>query len=161
MQKEISLNSKKKLNTLPGDSLNIRSLSRWHNDLSMYRTLLSKVALEIGIEPFPEEFSGWDIFLPFLERIHQEGANLLLKIDGERGRGDTGPYTALVSSGPLGSDFFRTDASSMEDALSYIIVEYAQRCWHFKEMISPPNRETNGNKSKRESKKKRKHKHEL
>jgi len=33
--------------------------------------------------------------------------------------------------GPLGNDYFRTDARSLQEAVAYGIVNYAAECWGF------------------------------
>jgi hypothetical protein len=38
-----------------------------------------------------------------------------------------------VSGGRLGEQFYRTDSRSLEAALAYIIVHYAQQCWDIEE----------------------------
>jgi hypothetical protein len=65
-----------------------------------------------------------DSFWPFLERMRADGAVVVLKLDGERGPNDNGPYTAMVSGPPLRGEHFRTDAHTPEDALAYVIVSY-------------------------------------
>lgn len=93
-----------------------------------YKALLPEVASWMGITSFPAEWSGIDVALPLLEQMRQEGAVVLFKLDGER----TGhPYTAVVSGSIMQGDFFRTDASSLEQALAYVIVHYAQLRWGF------------------------------
>lgn len=88
-----------------------------------YRKRMPLIAAQLGV-PVPEG-QGVDQFLPFLERMRQEGAIALVKLDGERrGPNDAGPYTAVVSGGPLRGEHFRTDASTLEDALTYIVVSY-------------------------------------
>ena len=93
-----------------------------------YKALLPEVAFWIGLASFPTDWSGVDIVLPLLERMRQEGAVVLFKLDGER---TARPYTAVVSGPIMQGDFFRTDASSLEEALAYIIVHYAHLRWTF------------------------------
>jgi hypothetical protein len=102
-------------------------------DLKKYRQSVTKLAESMGIISFQEELTGLDAFLPLLEKMRLEGAIILLKLDGERGKGDTGPYTALVSGKMLNGDFFRIDADSMENALAYVVVHYARHQWNFTE----------------------------
>ena len=83
--------------------------------------------LSIEIEPF---WKGVGPVWPLLERMRSEGAVVLIKLDGERVQpSDTGPYTALVFGNPLQDERIRTDAETIESALSYVIVEYARRVW--------------------------------
>jgi hypothetical protein len=98
-------------------------------DLTHYRELVLQVAAQANMDLPMENFLTLDWFRPILERIRQEGAVVILKWDGERGPSDKGPYTALISGKALPGEFIRTDAVSLEDALSYVIVEYARRCW--------------------------------
>jgi hypothetical protein len=93
-----------------------------------YKVLLPEVASWMGISFFPAKWSGVDAVLPLLERMREEGAVVVFKLDGER----TGcPYTAVVSGPVMRGDAFRTDASSLEQVLAYIIVHYAQLRWGF------------------------------
>lgn len=88
-----------------------------------YQAPLQRIAARLGV-PAPGG-QGVDQFWPFLERMRRDGAVALLKLDGERREpGDTGPYTALVSGGPLHGEHFRTDAHTAEEALAFIIVRY-------------------------------------
>lgn len=91
---------------------------------------IAAISAEIGGAAIPDDWSGLDAVRPLLERIMKEGATVLIKWDGER-RPEAGehPYTAIVQSGPLGSDFYRTDAPTLEDALCYILGNYADRTW--------------------------------
>lgn len=98
-----------------------------------YKQLVAKVFESVGAGPFQKELVELDRFLPLLERMRLEGAVVVLKFDGERGPGDNGPYTALVSGKVLKGDFFRTDADTLEEALAYIIVNYARKQWGFTE----------------------------
>jgi len=82
-----------------------------------------------GIEIMPD-WNGLDAVMPLLEKMRSERAVVILKFDGERvGDEDNGPYTAMVQGGLLGDYFPRTDSHSIEEAVSYIIIEYAKNCW--------------------------------
>lgn len=96
-----------------------------------YKTLVPAIAVQIGLPALPDNWSGLDICLPLLERMRNEGAVVIIKLDGGRQGNNSLPYTGLVSGGPLKGDFFRTDAESIEDCLSYIIVNYARFQWGF------------------------------
>ena len=63
--------------------------------------------------------------------MKSEGAAVLLKLDGQRGQGDNGPFTAAVRGGLLNDDFIRIDANSLAEAVAYVVIEYARRCWQF------------------------------
>ena len=93
------------------------------------KLLLERIATELGVS-FDSTSSGLDQFLPIIEKIRLEGAVVLLKWDGEREVGNNRPYTALVSGNVLQGDFFRTDAESMKEALTYIIANYARQKWN-------------------------------
>ncbi len=86
--------------------------------------------------PTIDEGSGIEALLPYLELMRGEGAVIVLKLDGQRGLADSPPYTAVVSGGKLGDDFFRTDAASLVEAAAYVIVNYARACWGFSD--APP-----------------------
>lgn len=96
--------------------------------------LLRVLALRLGM-PTIDERSGIDALLPYLELMRGEGAVVVLKLDGQRGPADSPPYTAVVSGGKLGEDFFRTDASTLVEAAAYVIVNYARTCWGFSDAL--------------------------
>lgn len=99
-------------------------------DQSNYKTLLSNLAKRLGCLSFPEERAGLDVYLPLLEKIRQDGAVIVLKFDGERIHiEDSGPYTAVISGQILKGEYFRIDAHSLEEALDYVIVNYACHQW--------------------------------
>ena len=65
-----------------------------------------------------------------LERMRQEGAIVIIKLDGERtSKNDNGPYSFVVTSGPLGNGSIRIDSESIDVGLAYIISEYNKRVW--------------------------------
>lgn len=101
-------------------------------DYQQYKKLALKIVESQELE-LEYADCNWYMFLPLLEKMRSEGAVVLIKWDGERGKGDSGPYTAVVSSKALKEQFYRTDAASMEDALAYIIVNYAREMWNFAE----------------------------
>lgn len=83
--------------------------------------------LAVNIQP---TWSGPGPVWPLLERMRRDGAVVVVKLDGGRGSPeDNGPYTVLASGGPLDGAHIRTDAETVEAALSYVIVEYARRVW--------------------------------
>lgn len=91
-----------------------------------YATALSRLAGEFGVALQRSDWVGFDVFLPFIERIKEEKATFLVKFDGLR---DEEQYTVVISGGNLGEDFIRIDAQTLEDALAYGIVNYASRAW--------------------------------
>lgn len=78
------------------------------------------------------EWSGCDAIFPLLEMMRAQGATVLIKLDGERTGEDAKPYTVMVSGGPLGDDFFRTDTAALDDGLCYIIGSYSAVAWPVK-----------------------------
>jgi hypothetical protein len=89
---------------------------------------VSRIAVELDLAPVSEDWSGVDAVWPLLEKMRSEGAVVLVKLDGERAP-SAGPYTAHVSLGGLGRNHFRTDARTVEDALVYVIANYAAEVW--------------------------------
>lgn len=71
-----------------------------------------------------------DYFLPFIEKMKNEGAVVVIKFDGERTKiDDSGSYTVLVSGQVLNGDFIRTDSDSLKSALVYVIGNYGEKFW--------------------------------
>jgi hypothetical protein len=90
---------------------------------------VTNIARHFGFN-VPEKWSGIDVIWPLCEKMRSDGATLIVKLDGERiGPDDTGPYTVLASGAPLGGDSIRIDATSIEDALAYVIAQYARKVW--------------------------------
>ncbi len=95
-----------------------------------YQRLVAGVFQKLGMEPPADDWSGVDPVLPLLERMRQEGAVVVMKLDGERREpDDNGPYTVVVSGSPLSGDFLKAEARSLEEALARVVFEYAVRCW--------------------------------
>ena len=97
-----------------------------------YELLMSQLSKELSMNDAQINWSGCDVFLPFLERIKAEKSTVVIKLDGLRKleQGES-PYTVVISAGGLGEDFIRIDARSIEGALAYAVINYAQRCWRF------------------------------
>ncbi|GAC1666915.1 MAG: hypothetical protein PVS3B3_37870 [Ktedonobacteraceae bacterium] len=95
---------------------------------------LREIAKCIG-EPAPEKWEGLDIFIPFLEKMRQEMAVVLLEWQGNiHARSYIGPYAASVTGDILGREgYYRQAASSMEEALAQVIIHYARLKWNFVE----------------------------
>ena len=87
---------------------------------------LPQTLAPFGIDP--GDGPGIDACWPLLLAMADEGALVLLKLDGERGPGDTGRYTGVISGGGLGSGGGRVDRDSIQDCLAWIIETYAA-CW--------------------------------
>ena len=100
-------------------------------DTDTLKQTVSQIITELGLASVKPDWSGCDAVWKALEEMANEGATVLVKIDGQRtGPDDNGRYTVLVSGGPLGSeDFFRTDTHALEEGLSKAILYYADKCW--------------------------------
>lgn len=95
------------------------------------RQLIPDVVAFLELAPVEENWSGVDPVLPILERMRADGAIVVFKLDGERGPNDNGAYTGIASGHPLGEDYIRVDAHTLEDALAHIIVRYATKVWGY------------------------------
>ena len=90
---------------------------------------VSRIAAHIGLS-VPETWTGIDAVWPLVERMRQDGAIVIIKVDGERtGPRDTGPYTFVISGTPVDAELIRTDAHSLEGGLSFVITKYASTVW--------------------------------
>jgi hypothetical protein len=91
---------------------------------------IARIASQKFGVPIPDSWTGIDPVLPLLERMREDGAVVLVKWDGDRrvAQGES-PYTAVVQGTPLGDDFFRTDAATLEAALCHIIGHYSEHVW--------------------------------
>jgi hypothetical protein len=56
-----------------------------------------------------------------LGALAEQGANALLKADGERLLAGERAWTLVVTGGPLGADPVRTDAASVADCLAAVV----------------------------------------
>jgi hypothetical protein len=97
--------------------------------LKAYEGLMPVVAAHLHM-PAPSGEGDLDGYLPYLERMRQEGCSVVVKVDGPRpGKNQ---YTAAVRGGPLTAEGgLRTDAPSLAMAMAYIVVEYARARWGF------------------------------
>lgn len=94
------------------------------------RAEAARWAKEQGLADIQPDWRGCDAMWKVLEKMADEGAIVVIKIDGERkGPDDNGRYTVVVSGGPLGENFFRQDTAVLEDGIAQAIVHYATRCW--------------------------------
>jgi hypothetical protein len=93
------------------------------------RAVLEQVATRFDLS-FDDTKISLDQYLPIIEKMRMEGAVVLLKWDGERGVGDNGPYTVLITGAVLQGDFFRTDSHSLTEALIAGIAFYARKMWN-------------------------------
>ena len=92
--------------------------------------LVPVIAEQLGLPPVPADWSGSDAVWPLLERMREDGAVVLIKLDGGRTTGKSGAYTCLASGGLLDEDHtVRTDSRSLEDGLAFVVVGYARDGW--------------------------------
>lgn len=89
---------------------------------------LATIAVHLGLS-IPADQIGIGDAWPILEKMRSDGAVVVVKLDGERvGPDDTGPYTVLVSGAHLGG-VIRSDAFTIEAALTDVICQYASKAW--------------------------------
>jgi hypothetical protein len=56
-----------------------------------------------------------------LRELAEQGVTAILKADGERMLERSRPWTFVASGEPLGDQFIRIDAASVEDCLAYAV----------------------------------------
>ncbi|CAM3908390.1 hypothetical protein VA7868_01128 [Vibrio aerogenes CECT 7868] len=93
------------------------------------KEFIPQIASHFSMNIIPDDWSGIDAVLPIIERIKCDGAVFIIKIDGERGDDDNGPYSILVFGKPLGELCISTDAHNLDDGLTYVIGTYANHVW--------------------------------
>jgi hypothetical protein len=92
--------------------------------------LVPVIAEQLALPAVPADWGGCDAVWPLLERMRQDGAVVLVKLDGGRTTGKTGAYTVLASGGLLDEEHtVRTDSRSLEAGLAWVIVGYARDGW--------------------------------
>lgn len=85
------------------------------------------IAAQLGLE-MPDEWTLDDVW-PLLDRAREEGAVILLKLDGERSRKW---YTVVMSGGGLErEDVLHTDSPTMELAIATVLGNYAVKVWGY------------------------------
>lgn len=88
------------------------------------------IASKLGLPEISPSWQGVDAVLPVLNKIKSEGGIVIIKLDGERtSEDDNGQFTLMVSGSPLDGDFIRTDSATIEEGLTKIIMEYAEKVW--------------------------------
>jgi hypothetical protein len=92
------------------------------------RAAVASLLRDRGLASPPVDWEGCDAVWPALEAMADEGAVVVVKLDGER-TGRSGRYSVVVSGGRLGEDYFRQDTAVLEDGLARAILHYAERCW--------------------------------
>lgn len=84
----------------------------------------------LDLPPISQDWHEVAPFMIILERIKSEGSVFILKLDGERNSAaGEPPYTILISGAPLGDDFIRIDAMTLEEGLILAIGSYAEKVW--------------------------------
>ena len=97
------------------------------------RSIVPLIAHHLGLAPVADDWAGVDAVMPLLDRMRADGAVVLIKLDGERrSPGDAGPFTLAILGKAMGDDPLRRDVHSLEDGLSDVILEYAQRFWGYR-----------------------------
>jgi hypothetical protein len=79
----------------------------------------------LEIQGTMDSWSNSARLLSALDAIGRDGGNALVKIDG--GRNDNQAYTAVLSGGRLGEEFFRKDGSELRPLLREAISFYVAR----------------------------------
>lgn len=69
---------------------------------------------------------AWSLLVPILEQVKADRATIVVKADGERQKN---VYTVVVSGGPLGEDFFRTETDDLSAGIAKVVAQYAAQCW--------------------------------
>jgi len=85
-------------------------------------------------EDVSDDWKGVDAVYPLIDMIMNEGGVFMVKVDGERAaKDDTGMFTVMISKGRLEEgEAIRVDSKVLEEALSYVLVKYAQIGWSWK-----------------------------
>lgn len=96
---------------------------------SMAKEQVSTLLEQHGIASIPNDWTGVSAVWPAFEQMAEEGAVIIIKIDGQRGSLDTGKYTVVINGGQLGEDFFRLDTEDLDEGLASGILFYSSRCW--------------------------------
>ncbi len=85
-----------------------------------------RVLEHIGV---PSEVAGIAAYILFFERVRAEGGVAILKLDGQRGPGDNGPYTVVITSERLRHGHVRRDAETLDGAMDFCIATYGYEVW--------------------------------
>lgn len=89
-----------------------------------------EVAKRLGLPLVQAGWTGCDSVWPILEQMANEGAVVVVKIDGQRtNRDHNGKYTVVLSGEPLKEDFFHVDTATLEEGIARAIFFYAEHCW--------------------------------
>jgi hypothetical protein len=85
---------------------------------------MQDIAASLGIA-LDAEWRGMESVWPLLDRMRAEGVVVIVKLDGERARGQ---YTVLATHASK-SVFARCDAETLEAATCAVIAQYAEALW--------------------------------
>ena len=95
------------------------------------REHVAEIAARLGFT-LAGNWRGVGAVWPILERMRQNRAVVVIKLDGERtGPVDGGQYTVIVSGPPLAGAVIRRDSADLDDALAAVISQYASKVWGF------------------------------
>lgn len=95
------------------------------NNLKFPTRAIVQLAREFDLV-VPDDWSLQDVW-PLLDRVREDGAIVLLKLDGLRSHNH---YTVVVSGGLLEKeDVIRTDAPTIEEAICFGLCNYGVRGW--------------------------------
>lgn len=83
------------------------------------------IAKDVGIS-ISKSWPGMSEIWPLIEKMKNEGATIVLKLDGQRipENGDNGQYTIIAQNGPLGDSMIRGNFEDVDEALCHLIVNY-------------------------------------
>jgi hypothetical protein len=94
------------------------------------KSFIAKIAIEFGCQAIPDNWTGIDAVLPLIKKIREDGSIFIVKFDGERAqKGESDPYSVAIFGEHLGDVLIGTDASSLEEGLTYAIGKYAEVYW--------------------------------
>jgi hypothetical protein len=77
------------------------------------------------------DWKVWEGLWPALEAMVDEGAIIVVKLDGNRAQDELPKrYTVVLSGGRLGEEFYHKDTSDLEGALCEAVIFYTERVWN-------------------------------
>ncbi len=95
--------------------------------LNKLKSDVAKVAHQVGVTEVNSDWKGLDDIWPIFELMADEGAVILVKLDGERIlKDDNGRYTVVVTGGSLRDDYFRSDTENIEEGVARAILRYVE-----------------------------------
>ena len=88
------------------------------------KTEIGEIANRNAI-PLDENWSGPGPVWPLIEKFHEAGSFVVIKLDGNRrDPGDNGQYTVVATGGKLGEAVIRGDFETLDESLCYLIGNY-------------------------------------